>query len=343
MSLEFINATEIQPEPVRWLWNEIIPLGGITVFVGPPDTGKNLAAFDIAARITTGTNFPNVKNTLKPSEVLVINPENESEDIIVPRLMAAGADLTRVHFLLARVTASPQIDVLEKALAAHPDIRMVIMDSFLSAIGDGVNLEAELRAILQPLKRLATSFNVAVVLITRLTSKAGSSSALTALARTVWKFQSVNDSDAPEKQSYTITRVKNNLAPPITLGFNFQIRVRPVFLPTTGETFVPYLCWGDYVRPESQRLGRPDTPKFLEAQAWLQDALQDGAVTAKKLFKDALDGAGIKADTVRAAGKALGIKPEKRAEGWLWELPVLNVTASAVEDDAEIQRDWELK
>jgi hypothetical protein len=91
--------------------------------------------------------------------------------------------------------------------------------------------------------------------------------------------------------------------------------------------------------PDTARPGRPDTPKFIEAQAWLQDALQDGAVTAKKLFKDALDGAGIKADTVRAAGKALGIKPEKRAEGWLWELPAMNATASTVSQDPESSED----
>jgi hypothetical protein len=90
-----------------------------------------------------------------------------------------------------------------------------------------------------------------------------------------------------------------------------------------------------------------------EAMAWLQDALQDGGVASKKLFKDALDGAGIKADTLRAAGKALGIKPAKLADGWFWELPAMNATASTVtpdptaeepdEDEAKIEREWELK
>jgi hypothetical protein len=81
--------------------------------------------------------------------------------------------------------------------------------------------------------------------------------------------------------------------------------------------------------------GRPENPKMQEATAWLQDALQDESKSARRIFQDALNGAGIKADTLRQAAKALGIKPQRIADGWLWALPRLNVTAATVSQDPD--------
>jgi len=82
--------------------------------------------------------------------------------------------------------------------------------------------------------------------------------------------------------------------------------------------------------------GRPvSSPQLEEAMAWLQIALQDGAVMTKKLFDDAREGAGIRQETLRRACQALGIKPQKMAHGWVWALPSLagaSVEAAAPED-----------
>jgi hypothetical protein len=70
----------------------------------------------------------------------------------------------------------------------------------------------------------------------------------------------------------------------------------------------------------------------------------DGVRIPRGRFWSASDGAGIKAETLRRAEKELGIKPQKYADGWLWQLPEL-VTTVSVEAAAEarIERDWELK
>lgn len=84
--------------------------------------------------------------------------------------------------------------------------------------------------------------------------------------------------------------------------------------------------------------GRSDelSPKVQEAIAWLQSALADGDVHfAKRLFKDAQDGAGISTETLRRAGKELGIEPRKAGDGWWWQLSLPAATALVIEEDAE--------
>ena len=40
--------------PLRWLWQDKIPLGKLTLIEGPPAVGKLFVALDIAARVSTG-------------------------------------------------------------------------------------------------------------------------------------------------------------------------------------------------------------------------------------------------------------------------------------------------
>src|SRR5262249_20622145 len=91
------RADQITPQRLRWLWPERIPLGKITIFAGVPGEGKSLATIDIAARVTTARKYFDAVNPLLASEVLFIAEEDEPGDALVPRLMAAGADRSKVH------------------------------------------------------------------------------------------------------------------------------------------------------------------------------------------------------------------------------------------------------
>ena len=77
---------------VRWLWEDKIPLGEITLLAGREGLGKSTIAYTLAAWITQGT----MKGWFKgePRDVIVIATEDSWEHTITPRLMAAGADLS---------------------------------------------------------------------------------------------------------------------------------------------------------------------------------------------------------------------------------------------------------
>ncbi len=76
----------------------IFALGKLTILDGRPGIFKSGMCFDLAARVTTGGAMPGfTQPDLGPADVIVLG-EDDPEDTIVPRLMSAGADLSRVHF-----------------------------------------------------------------------------------------------------------------------------------------------------------------------------------------------------------------------------------------------------
>jgi putative DNA primase/helicase len=53
-----VRLTEVKPETIRWLWPGRIPLGRVTLLVSDPGIGKSLLTLDIAARVSTGAQWP---------------------------------------------------------------------------------------------------------------------------------------------------------------------------------------------------------------------------------------------------------------------------------------------
>ncbi len=49
------------PQPLDWLIPDRIPLGRITLFLGPPESGKSSIAIDLANRLATGQPWPNAQ------------------------------------------------------------------------------------------------------------------------------------------------------------------------------------------------------------------------------------------------------------------------------------------
>lgn len=53
-----IRLAEVKPKPVTWLWPGRIPAGKVTLIDGDPGLGKSTIAFDLCARISTGSAMP---------------------------------------------------------------------------------------------------------------------------------------------------------------------------------------------------------------------------------------------------------------------------------------------
>src|SRR5262245_48023061 len=92
---------DVEARPVLWAWRNYIPLGAGTLIEGDPDEGKSLIELDIVARITTGRVMPDGSrgDVDGPRDVLLVCAEDALDTTVRPRLLAAGADLARVHVL----------------------------------------------------------------------------------------------------------------------------------------------------------------------------------------------------------------------------------------------------
>ncbi|MBN1514325.1 MAG: AAA family ATPase [Phycisphaerae bacterium] len=58
--------SDVQPEPIRWLWPGRIASGKLNLIAGDPGFGKSLITLDMAARISAGRTWPDSRDTANP-------------------------------------------------------------------------------------------------------------------------------------------------------------------------------------------------------------------------------------------------------------------------------------
>ncbi len=91
-------AADVIPRQVEWLWHGRVPLGMLTLFAGDPKLGKSYVSLAMAAAVSRGA-LAQDDAPEKPASVILMSAEDDVARTIVPRLKAAGADLSRVHIL----------------------------------------------------------------------------------------------------------------------------------------------------------------------------------------------------------------------------------------------------
>jgi hypothetical protein len=92
-------AADIAPREVQWLWRNRVPLGMLTTLSGDPKLGKSFVTLAIAAAVSRGAPLPGDDPPDRPGSVILLSAEDDPARTIVPRLRAAGADLSRIHIL----------------------------------------------------------------------------------------------------------------------------------------------------------------------------------------------------------------------------------------------------
>lgn len=332
------RMSDVDPEPISWLWPGRIALGKLTLLAGDPGLGKSLVSIALATHVSRGSDWP-VGRTLCPQgDVLMLSAEDDPGDTIRPRLDAAGADPGRVHILTAieehadgelrRRIISLRRDLasLKKALDDLPECKLVIVDP-ITAYLDGADSHnnAEVRGLFAPLADLAARCHVAVVAVTHL-NKSGQGNAMyrttgslafVAAARAV--FLVTKDKD--DRARRLVLPSKNNLAADSS-GVAYGI--------IEAQNGAPTLAWEpdpvEITADEALDNANQDHGDARdEAREWLKDTLKDGAFDGKTL-KDMARDAGIAERTLYRASKELGVKTESQGFGKarLWAMPAMS-------------------
>ncbi|MFH5804659.1 AAA family ATPase, partial [Alienimonas sp. DA493] len=177
------TLADVTPSFVEWLWEERIALGKITLFAGLPGLGKSFLTVDLAARTSVSRPWPDGRGAPPPGDVVILNAEDDAGDTIRPRLDAAGGDPKRVHVLEAvrgpdgkerGFDLAADLDRLRTMLRKLPAPKLVIVDPVNAYLGRAdSHKEADVRGVLEPLRRLAEEFGVAVVLVSHLNKGSG--------------------------------------------------------------------------------------------------------------------------------------------------------------------------
>jgi hypothetical protein len=172
-------ASEIRPERVRWLWKGRIALRSLAVIAGEPGLGKSLLTNALLPALVTRGRLEGELHG-HPRDVLVASAEDDWGSVVVPRLMAQGADLERVFRLdmehaAETLTLPDHVSQLAGAVHEHRragrPIALVVLDpigAFLSAATD-THKDAQVRRALAPLAQLAIDADLVVAVVAHLT------------------------------------------------------------------------------------------------------------------------------------------------------------------------------
>ena len=246
--LKVTRASEIMMKATRWLWEEYgnkwIPLGALALLGGREGVGKSTTSYDCVAKITRGLLPGHLYGT--PKSVIVCATEDAWSETIVPKLLAAGANLERV---LRVDSVSPEgfegalslpADVQRlKQLIGQEDVAFVLLDPLLSTLDIKIDShkDAEVRLALEPLSRLAHDTEVSMLglihenksgaadLLTRIMG----SRAFTAVVRAVLYCARHEDEldDAFGMGNlfdrYVFGQLKSNLGPRAKFGIKYHI------------------------------------------------------------------------------------------------------------------------
>ncbi len=164
-----------------------MPVGKVVLVAGEGGLGKSMVLAWIAGRVTTGGEWPCSEGRSLLGSVIILSAEDDASDTIVPRLIAADADCSKVFILSAvrrddgkghrSFNLQSDLAALEEEIASLDDVRLIIIDPITSYLGavDSHN-NADLRSVLEPLGVMAARLKVTIIANTHL-SKAQSGSA----------------------------------------------------------------------------------------------------------------------------------------------------------------------
>ena len=176
-SVVLVRATDVIIRPKNWLWEGHLLRGALELLTGIPGLGKSQVQCSYIACATTGCAWPNGMRALPaPVNVIMVTAEDTLDQEVVPRLIAAKADLNRVHILKCIKTdekkrqflLSEDLDRIEQAMIGLGDVGLITLDPITAYMGGKIDSHkvTEVRSQLGPLKDFAERTQAAVSAVT---------------------------------------------------------------------------------------------------------------------------------------------------------------------------------
>lgn len=316
MKVDFTLFKNIELMGVEWLWPGFIPRGKLTVLAGLQGIGKGFIVCDFLGRLSSGQAWPGEVEHPTPWKgyALYVTGEDDPRDTIKPRLMAAGADESRIGLLngiidedgkLYYLSLKHHIEAIRKQ--ALEGLSVLIIDPIV-AFMSGVDTwkDASVRETLSLYAQVCTETGLTIVWVMHLRKsethdlvhKIGGSIAFTAAARQVLLA-------VETVAGRYIGPLKTNIGP---LSHSWEYTI-----PQT-EKGVPRITWMaraphiSLVAQEHYSDSEYEKSKLAEAKDWLALRFEERAVWEAKELRQQASENGISPRTLQRARAALGIQ-----------------------------------
>ncbi|WP_304106393.1 AAA family ATPase [Mycolicibacterium bacteremicum] len=326
-------ASDIRPRKQVWMWDKRIPIGTPSACAGRGGTGKTSYILHLIALLSLGQLPGEYHGT--PRRSLIWSGEDAWDKVLIPRLIAAGANLSMVGRLkldtlvdneTLEVTPKLPLDTATIAQAVtDSEAALVFIDPIASTMSGDLNREADVRAAVDALARVAEDTGAVMMFVRHFGKGGGNASdkmsgshAFRDAVRSVFLFAEDQDSDC-----VVVSQDKGNYAPRGEESFAFRLESTTVAT-DDGPTEVARVIdlgssdtsVGDIINRTSESGPQDDIGD------WLLDLLAKEPVKANEVYQ-AAHAAGHTVDQAKRAKKRLGILAERPVNPgpWFWKLP----------------------
>lgn len=331
-----------QMQKVEWVWPGWLARGKLHLLGGQKGTGKSTIAFDLLAQMTCAGKFPD--GTPAPcGDVLIWSGEDDIADTILPRIVVAGGDPSRVLFIDGIIDngvkrafdPATDMEALLVAMRALPDLVGMLIDPIVSAMPDkrDSHNNAETRKGLQPLVDAAVERNIVLLGITHFTKgtqgrdpieRITGSLAFGAIPRVVLAAAKDNE-DGPRR----LVRIGSNIGPSGG-GFEYLLRQDLVI---DHDFTAQRVVWGKHLEGSPLELleNSQEKSKKMRAIALLDELLVNGPVAVEDIRSAAVANGISWSSIERAKADAKDIEAKQAGElrrdgliaddikrGWFW-------------------------
>lgn len=317
----------VEPAVLEWLWPDRVPLGNVTIFAGDPGIGKSLMTLDLVGRGSIGQEFLDGKpNTIGAWKSILMADEDDRATILVPRLMALGADLAKIQTLdmieyvddddqvqdSRMVNLEQDIAALRAMIKEDEQIKMIMIDPISNYLGNkSMFKDQEFRSVMMPLVELAQSTGVAIITVMHNSKqtgrsalqKVGASLGGVGTARIGWTF--IETDEEGEREMMIMKKNLGNFP-----GLRYCTEGLPVNIgsSTTEQAVMKYVGVAKGTA-DNAIAAREDTANRMidKAIVLLKKLLPIGAEVKREVVTAAADVLGINERTLRRAMQELGI------------------------------------
>jgi putative DNA primase/helicase len=351
-----VRASDVVVRKKNWLWEGHLLRSALEMLTGIPGLGKSQIQCSLIACATKGLPWPDgAKGQAAPVSVIMVTAEDALDQEVVPRLIAADADLNRVHILKCIKIDDRQrqfliyedLEKIEKFVAQIGGVGLITLDPITAYMGGRMDSHktTEVRSQLGPLKDFAEHVDAAVSAITHPAKNPGkraidhyiASQAFIAAARIGHACfdEMKTNSETGENQPtgrvlFTHTKHNPSLQMP-TLAYRI---VGGIAVGRDGECGEPIsssrVVWekepveitADQAAAAASGDGKKINPQS-EVRDFLSRLLADGKPVAANEVMEEMEQLGFTKKQVRTAAGGLGVKKVKAGYGggWEWSLP----------------------
>lgn len=326
-TLTMKRADTVKATVLRYLWEHRIPVGAMTLMPGEEGIGKTTVGVRIMADITRGRLPGEFEG--QPRDVVVIALEDQLEAVFKPRLVAAGADETRIHIITAAKDATTgetddlvlpdDLDALSEVIDGL-DVAMVWVDSLVTTLPDDIKTIAykDTAKVLRRLGAWAEQEKVSVVAPWHLNKNKGSDTAVRIMDsrafRTAVRSMLLVVADPEDVTQGLVVLDKANAGTLKVDGLKY--RIEGVMVETDeGPTSAGMVTWTDTIDGATAREvargimddGMKKSGGGNAVEKWLTDYLMENGETERKIVVAAGVAAGHSESGLKRAASTLGV------------------------------------